>query len=100
MFRHKKTIPIYSDKITKKYLIKTFKYCFENNSKEYTAILKSNLIQKELFIIDKGNKVKIRPIIVEHGKINSICYIIDKKLAYISDVSEIFEKDYHLPKFY
>jgi phosphoribosyl 1,2-cyclic phosphate phosphodiesterase len=24
----------------------------------------------------------------------SICYIIDKKLAYISDVSKIYKKDY------
>ena len=31
---------------------------------------------------------------VKHGKVNSICYIIDKKLAYISDVSKISEKDY------
>ena len=31
---------------------------------------------------------------VEHGKIKSICYIVNKKLAYISDVSKIFNKDY------
>ena len=37
---------------------------------------------------------KIIPIKVKHGKVNSICYIIDKKLAYISDVSKINEKDY------
>mgnify|MGYP006448873773 FL=1 len=36
----------------------------------------------------------IKPIIVQHGNVNSICYVIDKKLAYISDVSKIFEKDY------
>ena len=27
-------------------------------------------------------------------KSNLICYIVDKKLAYISDVSEIYTKDY------
>ena len=31
---------------------------------------------------------------VKHGDINSICYVIPKKIAYISDVSKIFEKDY------
>ncbi len=31
---------------------------------------------------------------VEHGKVKSNCFIIDKKLAYISDVSKIHEKDF------
>ena len=35
--------------------------------------------------------VKIKPISVDHGKVKSICYVIDKKLAYISDVSNINE---------
>ena len=30
--------------------------------------------------------------------VKSICYIIEKKVAYISDVSEISKKDYHLFK--
>ena len=39
-------------------------------------------------------KVIVRSISVKHGNVNSICYIIDKKIAYISDVSEISKKDY------
>ena len=31
---------------------------------------------------------------VEHGKVKSNCFIIDKKLAYISDVSKIYSKDF------
>ena len=31
---------------------------------------------------------------VEHGKVKSNCFIIDKKLAYISDVSKIYKKDF------
>ena len=31
---------------------------------------------------------------IEHGKVKSNCFIIDKKLAYISDVSKIYNKDY------
>ena len=30
----------------------------------------------------------------EHGNIKSNCFIIDKKIAYISDVSKIYRKDY------
>ena len=31
---------------------------------------------------------------VEHGKVKSNCFIINKKLAYISDVSKIYNKDH------
>ena len=36
----------------------------------------------------------IKPIKVKHGKVESVCYILDKKLAYISDVSEIYKRDF------
>ena len=45
-----------------------------------------------LLIIKK--KINIKSVIVEHGKIKSNCFIIDKKLAYISDVSKIYNKDF------
>ena len=96
VFYIKKKVPIdvYADMDTKKYLMKTFGYCFRNNSKEYPAILKLNSINQKLSIKDGRKNRKIIPIKVKHGKVNSICYIIDKKLAYISDVSKINEKDY------
>ena len=90
----KKTIPVYSDAVTKKYLLNTFKYCFVNTSKEYPATLKINLINKKLFINDGKKKKSIKSVKVQHGKVDSICYIIDNKLAYISDVSDIKKKDY------
>ena len=92
--QNKKTIPIFTDKPTKKYLMSTFKYCFVNNNKEYPAILKLNLINNNLKLKDGSNKIRIKPIKVKHGKVDSICYIIGKKLAYISDVNEIYKKDY------
>ena len=92
--QNKKTIPIYADKVTKKYLLNTFKYCFVNVSKEYPATLKLNSISKNLFVNDHKKKLNIKPIKVKHGKVDSICYIVDKKLAYISDVSDIKKKDY------
>ena len=90
----KMPISVYADLPTKKYLMKTFKYCFVNNNHEYPATLKLNTINKKLFIKDKKKKIMIDTIKVEHGKVDSICYIIDKKLAYISDVSDIKKKDY------
>ena len=92
--QNKKTIPIFTDKPTKKYLMSTFKYCFVNNNNEYPAILKLNLINNNLKLKDGSKKIRIKPIKVKHGKVVSICYIIGKKLAYISDVNEIYKKDY------
>jgi len=92
--QNKKQINIYSDIITAKYLKKTFGYCFSKNKQEYPATLKLNKINKDLFIKDLKKQKKIKTIKVKHGKVQAICYIIDKKLAYISDVSEIYKKDY------
>jgi phosphoribosyl 1,2-cyclic phosphate phosphodiesterase len=90
----KKTISVYADNPTKKYLMSSFKYCFVNNSQEYPAILRLNSVNKKLFIKEGKKKIPIEPIKVKHGSVNSICYVIDKKLAYISDVSKINKNDY------
>ena len=92
--KNKKTIPVYADKSTMKYLMSSFKYCFVKYSNEYPAILKLNSINKNCFIRNGDKKIAVRSLNVHHGKINSICYIFDKKLAYISDVSKIKTKDY------
>ncbi len=94
-FIQKKTpIPVYADNPTQKYLMKTFKYCFVSTTKEYPPILKLNSINKNLFVKDGKKKINIRPLSLPHGKVNSICYIINKQLAYISDVSKIEKKKY------
>ena len=92
--KSKKPINIFADTITLKYLKKTFSYCFDSYSKEYPATLKLNSINKKLFIKDKNKIIKIKPIKVKHGSVTSVCYIISSKLAYISDVSKIFKKDF------
>ena len=92
--QNKKTIPVYADNSTKKYLFKTFKYCFVSNSNEYPATLKLRSINKNLKILDGKKKLKIKSIKVKHGNVDSICFIIDKKIAYISDVSDIYKKDF------
>ncbi len=92
--QNEKSIPVYADKSTKKYLLKSFKYCFVNNSREYPAILKLKSINNNLTINDGKKKIKIRPVKVKHGSVDSICYIIDNKIAYISDISDISKKDF------
>ena len=91
---NKKQINVYADQYTKKYLKKTFSYIFESHSKEYPATLKMNKLKSNFFVFNENKKVNIRSIEVEHGKVKSNCFIIDKKLAYISDVSKIYDKDY------
>ncbi len=56
--------------------------------------MKLNNLSKNLFTIDKNSKIKIKSIQVEHGKVKSNCFIINNKLAYISDVSKINNKDF------
>ena len=92
--KKKKTIPVYADDPTKKYLLDNFRYCFVSYNKEYPATLKLNLINNKLTIKDGHKKISIKTIKVKHGNVDSMCYIIDNKLAYISDVSEILKKDF------
>ena len=90
----KRPIKVYADEYTTRYLKKSFSYCFKSYSQEYPATLKLNRLKKNLFTYDKNKKIEIRPIQVEHGKVKSNCFIIDKKIAYISDVSKIYKKDF------
>ena len=91
---NKKQINVYADINTSKYLKHSFSYIFNSYSKEYPATLKLKKLQKKMITKNNNKKIKIKSIIVEHGKVKSNCFIIDKKLAYISDVSKIYNKDY------
>ena len=93
--KNKKTIPVYADTSTSKYLVKTFSYCFKKNFNEYPAILNINKLKKKLNFKEGGENIIIKPISVKHGNVDSICYIINNKVAYISDVSEIKKKDFN-----
>ncbi len=92
--KSKQQINIYADLHTSKYLKNSFSYIFNSYSKEYPATLKLNKLQKNIFAKNNNKKIKIKSIIVEHGKVKSNCFIIGKKLAYISDVSKIYNKDF------
>ena len=82
-------IPVFVNKITKKYLSKSFGYCFKTNG-DYPAILKFVDIRKKN-IFEK--RINIEPVMVRHGLINSLSFIINKKIAYMPDANEIYPKD-------
>jgi phosphoribosyl 1,2-cyclic phosphate phosphodiesterase len=86
-------INVFADYATSKYLNQNFSYCFKSYSKEYPATLKLNKINDKMYIKNNNKKISIKPISVDHGSVKSTCFIIDKKLAYISDVSDIYKKD-------
>ena len=90
----KKQVDVYADKHTSEYLKSAFSYIFKSYSEEYPATLKLNKLPKNIFTKNNNKKIDIQSIMVEHGKVKSNCFIINKKLAYISDVSKIYNKDY------
>ena len=83
-----KKIDVYADKKTRLYLSKSFNYCFVKTN-NYPAILNLNPLKKT----HKINNLKIKPIKVKHGFIDSNCFIINDKCAYAPDVSKIYPKD-------
>ena len=89
----KKQIPVFADIKTSKYLKSTFNYCFKS-SHGYPSTLKLNKLKKKHIFKNKNSNLIVEPIPTEHGNIESICYLINKKLAYASDISLFYEKDY------
>tara|TARA_Y100000590_G_scaffold100426_1_gene114171 strand:- start:299 stop:1072 length:774 start_codon:yes stop_codon:yes gene_type:complete len=90
--KNKKQIPVYANKSTAKYLLNTFKYCFKKTSNFYPPIMKLNGLKKKHSFFK--NKINIKSFEVSHGSIKSLCYVVNDKLAYASDVSHINKKDY------
>ena len=94
---NKKQIPVYADKKTSKYLLSTFKYCFKSTP-AYPSTLTLNNLKKQHVFKNENKKISIKSLLVEHGNIESICYLINNKLAYASDISLIYKKDLNLLK--
>ena len=89
----KKQIPVFADSQTTSYLKSTFNYCFKSNY-GYPSTLKINKLKKKHTFKEKKYKIIIESIPIEHGNIKSNCYLINKKLAYASDISLFYKKDY------
>ena len=90
---NKKQIPVFADTKTLKYLNSTFKYCFKS-SYGYPSTLELNNLKNKYIFKNKNKKILIESFPTQHGKIESICYLINKKLAYASDISLFYKKDY------
>ena len=90
---NKKQIPVFADTKTLKYLNSTFKYCFKS-SYDYPSTLELNNLKNKYIFKNKNKKILIESFPTQHGKIESICYLINKKLAYASDISLFYKKDY------
>ena len=88
--KNKKKISVFADYETKKYLLKSFSYCFKG-TKSYPSILKILNLKKKLYF---KSSINVQTVIVKHGLINSAAFIINNKLAYLPDVNEIYKKDY------
>jgi len=92
--KNKKVIPIYANLITSNYLKNTFGYCFKNNptkpkSLNYPATLKINKLKRK----HNFSNIDIESIPLNHGNIESMSFIINKKCAYASDAKLIYKKN-------
>ena len=83
-------VPVYADKNTRNYLSKSFLYCFKR-FKDYPATLKLFDIKRKL---NFGKSIKIETVKVKHGSIESLAFIINRKIAYMPDVNKIYKKDF------
>ncbi|MDC3087699.1 MBL fold metallo-hydrolase [Candidatus Pelagibacter sp.] len=88
--KKKDKIPVYADEKTKKYLLNSFSYCFKK-SKDYPPILKLVNVKKKFSL---GKFIEIESVRVRHGSIDSLSYIINKRIAYLPDANEIYKTDY------
>jgi len=90
--KNKKKIQVYADKFTRDYLQNNFSYCFKN-CYGYPPILQLKAIKKNIIFKFNNKIINIKCLPVKHGSIESMSFIINKTCAYLSDVSEIYEKD-------
>ena len=89
---NKKQISTYANKETFKYLYTTFKYCFKSTN-DYPSTLRLINLKKKHTFKNKKQRLFIESIPVKHGNIDSLCFVINKKLAYASDISSFHNKD-------
>jgi phosphoribosyl 1,2-cyclic phosphate phosphodiesterase len=87
-----KKIPIFCDRETAKYLKNNFSYCFKKKH-DYEPILKLRKLKKRFKFFLSNKPINFLSVPVKHGLINSIAYIIENKVAYLSDANEIPLKD-------
>ncbi len=89
-YRKREKISVWADKATQERLLQGFSYIFKTpNKSKYPPICELNLISGEdVKIKGAGGEISFRPLLVNHGEINSLGFKIGK-LAYIPDVLDI-----------
>ena len=87
--KNEKKNSIYTDLNTRKYLLKSFGYCFKKHY-DYPPTLELLNIKKKILI---DNSISIESVKVGHGNINSLSFVINKKIAYLPDANKIYDKD-------
>jgi len=89
-YRKREKITVWADKVTQERLLQGFSYIFHTPKKsKYPPICDLNIIEtKDVKIQGAGGEIKFRPLLVNHGDINSLGFKINK-VAYIPDVLDI-----------
>jgi phosphoribosyl 1,2-cyclic phosphate phosphodiesterase len=85
---HKKKIPVFADTLTYNYLLSNFSYCFKGTD-SYPSTLNLKIIKKKIEI----DEILFNAIPVQHGNIDSLCYLINNTCAYASDINFIYKKN-------
>ena len=96
LWKNQKRIPVYGNYRTINILKKKYKFCFQQVF-DYKPIMKAKIIKNEFIIKKDKTTISFKSFDVKHGMIKSRAYIFDK-IAYISDCSGIYKKDFKLLK--
>ena len=96
-WQNKKKIHIYGSPRTIRELKKKYTFCFYKRY-GYKPIMKAKIIKKNFLIKKNTIDLKIKSFQVLHGLIEATGYIIDDKVAYISDCNGISNNNLSLLK--
>ncbi|WP_417270389.1 MBL fold metallo-hydrolase [Celeribacter sp.] len=96
VFLMKERIKVWADSETENDLISRFAYAFvQPHGSDYPPILDLHTISGPITVDGPGGAITLTPIPVQHGRIGALGFRIGD-LAYIPDVSEIYEDSFPL----
>ncbi len=91
VFNQRERLPVWADLPTQERLMSGFGYVFvQPDGSHYPPLLTMNTIDGNVTITGAGGAIVFRPFLVDHGSIDSLGFRIGG-LAYLPDVSEIYE---------
>lgn len=89
-------IPIYSDDYTADHLMTRMPYCFKEHKYPGVPRISLNRVESRRSFYIKNTE--ITPIEVMHGRLPILGYIIDKRMAYITDMLTMPDESFELLK--